>query len=180
MSRRRVFIKNGILLATVALLMRGVSLAFNSYITARIGAEGMGLLSLTMSVYGFAVTFATSGVSLAVTRLCAEALGRGETGDVRAIVRRATLYAVGFGGVASVVLFSFAGPIGLSWLGDARTVPSLRVLAFALVPIALATIERQKLDTDGQSWRSVLDATGQEFYFNGVPRNLFAGDAFAP
>ena len=52
--------------------------------------------------------------------------------------------------------------------------------SFALVPIALATIERQKLDTDGQSWRSVLDATGQEFYFNGVPRNLFAGDAFAP
>ena len=52
--------------------------------------------------------------------------------------------------------------------------------SFALVPIALATIERQKLDTDGQSWRSVLDATGQEFYFNGVSRNLFAGDAFAP
>ena len=48
------------------------------------------------------------------------------------------------------------------------------------MPIALATIERQKLDTDGQSWRSVLDATGQEFYFNGVSRNLFAGDAFAP
>jgi len=50
----------------------------------------------------------------------------------------------------------------------------------ALVPIALATIERQKLDTDSQAWRSVLDATGQEFYFNGAPRDLFAGDAFAP
>ena len=50
----------------------------------------------------------------------------------------------------------------------------------ALVPIALATIERQKLDTDSQAWRSVLDATGQEFYFNGVARDIFAGDAFAP
>lgn len=50
----------------------------------------------------------------------------------------------------------------------------------ALVPIALATIERQKLDTDSQAWRSVLDATGQEFYFNGVARQAFSGDAFAP
>ena len=50
----------------------------------------------------------------------------------------------------------------------------------ALVPIALATIERQKLDTDSQAWRSVLDATGQEFYFNGVARDIFSGDALAP
>ena len=50
----------------------------------------------------------------------------------------------------------------------------------SLVPIALATIERQKLDIDSQAWRSVLDATGQEFYFNGVARDIFAGDAFAP
>lgn len=52
--------------------------------------------------------------------------------------------------------------------------------SYALVPIALATIERQKLDTDGQLWRSVLDATGQNFYFDGTPRAKGAGDAFAP
>ena len=51
--------------------------------------------------------------------------------------------------------------------------------SYALVPIALATIERQKLDVDGQVWRSVLDATGQEFYFSGTPRGR-AGGAFAP
>ncbi|MBQ6329363.1 MAG: ATP-dependent 6-phosphofructokinase [Kiritimatiellae bacterium] len=51
--------------------------------------------------------------------------------------------------------------------------------SYALVPIALATIERQKLDADGQVWRSVLDATGQEFYFNGTPRGR-SGGAFAP
>ena len=52
--------------------------------------------------------------------------------------------------------------------------------SYALVPIALATIERQKLDVDGQEWRSVLDATGQEFYLNGTARGGFSGDAFAP
>ncbi len=139
-SEFRRYVRNAILLVGSSLLMRSVSLAFEAYVSQKVGAEGMGLFSLIMSVYGFAVTFATSGVSLAVTRLCAEALGRGETGDVRAIVRRATLYAVGFGGTASLFLFTFARPIGLSWLGDARTVPSLRVLAFALVPIALSAV----------------------------------------
>ena len=37
---------------------------------------------------------------------------------------------------------------------------------FTLVPIRLATIERQQVPLDGDLWRSVMDATGQEFYFN--------------
>ena len=36
-----------------------------------------------------------------------------------------------------------------------------------LVPISLATIERQKVQPNGDLWRSVIDATGQEFYLNG-------------
>ena len=50
----------------------------------------------------------------------------------------------------------------------------------ALVPIALATIQRQKLDTDSQAWRSVLDATGQEFYFNGESGSPLEVAQFAP
>ena len=36
-----------------------------------------------------------------------------------------------------------------------------------LVPISLATIERQKVNPKSDLWRSVMDATGQEFYFKG-------------
>jgi 6-phosphofructokinase 1 len=52
--------------------------------------------------------------------------------------------------------------------------------SYALVPIALATIERQKVDVEGQLWRSVLDATGQNFYFSGTPREHTNGPVFAP
>ena len=37
-----------------------------------------------------------------------------------------------------------------------------------LVPISLATIERQKVQLKSDLWRSVIDATGQEFYLNGT------------
>ncbi len=38
---------------------------------------------------------------------------------------------------------------------------------YTLVPIRLATIERNKVKLDGDLWRAVLDATGQTTYFAG-------------
>lgn len=37
---------------------------------------------------------------------------------------------------------------------------------YTVVPIRLATIERQKVLVHSDLWRSVIDATGQEFYFS--------------
>lgn len=140
MSGLSRYLKNAVVLVGASLFMRSVSLFFNAYVSGKIGAEGMGLFSLVMSVYGFAVTFATSGINLAVTRLVAEAMGEGREGEVRAVLRRAVLHALVFGGTASAVLFCFAEPIGLSLLGDARTVPSLRLLSFSMLPIALSSV----------------------------------------
>ena len=47
-----------------------------------------------------------------------------------------------------------------------------------LVPISLATIERQKVNPKSDLWRSVMDATGQEFYLNGASSP--AGASMAP
>ena len=38
--------------------------------------------------------------------------------------------------------------------------------SYTLVPIALAASERQKLNLNGDLWRTVLDTTSQNFYFN--------------
>ena len=140
MTSKRQFFKSGAMLAAVALAMRGVSLLFNSYITEKVGAEGMGLLSLTMSVYAFAVTFATSGVSLAVTRLVAAALGRGEGKRAKRILRAAVFYALAFGGTAALALYFGSDLLALRVLGDVRTRSSLRLLSLSLVPIALSAV----------------------------------------
>ncbi len=140
MSEFRRYVRNAMVLVGASLLMRTVSLAFNAYVSRCIGAAGMGLFSLVMSVYTFAVTFATSGIQLAVTRLCAEADGRHEPGRVLAVLRQAVFYALCFGGAASLLLFFLARPIGLYLLCDARTIPSLRLLSLSLVPIALSSV----------------------------------------
>ena len=52
---------------------------------------------------------------------------------------------------------------------------------YTLVPIRLATIERQKIVLKSDLWRSVMDATRQEFYFGGGnAANAAGGPVMAP
>ena len=135
-QRIRFFI-NGIMLTVTALAVRSVSMMFNSYVTRTVGAEGVGLFTLIMTVYGFAITFATSGISLTVTRLVAEDLGEREGRGVRRIMKNATLYSLLFSITASVLLLILAPYLGVAVLSDTRTVIPLRLLALSLVPISL-------------------------------------------
>ncbi len=149
MNRLRRFMLNGILMAGVALLMRTVAVAFNVYISNKIGAVAMGLFGLVGTVYGFTITFATSGISLASTRLLAEAIGdtasqsdiqNEKRAHVNCILRRCIAYALFFGTIAAVVLWCFAEKIGVGILRDSRTVSSFKVLSLTLVPIALSSV----------------------------------------
>ena len=142
------FIVNGSLMTLVALFMRAVSVVFNIYISNQIGAEGLGLFTLIITVYGFALTVATSGVNLAATRLVSEALGKEEkeknciiykTKELEVIVKKCIYYSLAFSISVGIVLFFSADFIGNKILFDKRTISSLRLLAFTLTPIAVSS-----------------------------------------
>lgn len=140
MKGRRKFFVEGSLLTVVGLLMRSSQLLFGAYISRTVGAEGIGLHTLIMTVFAFAVTFATSGVSLTVTRLVASAIGEGNEREGSRIVRGAFVYAGIFGSFATVALFSLAGVLGDVVLGSKEAVSSLRILALSLMPSALTSV----------------------------------------
>lgn len=140
MSRRRRFFLNGILLTVVGLAIRSVSIAFNSYITRVVGAEGIGLFTLIMNIYSFAITFATSGISLTVTRLVAEAIGEKRGGDCRKIMRNAVFYSLAFSLTAAIVTFAFADFFSLRIIRDLRSAEPLRILALSLPPLSLSSV----------------------------------------
>ena len=52
--------------------------------------------------------------------------------------------------------------------------------SYCLVPIKLATIERQTISLKSDLWRSVMDATGQEYYFNAKEKNANVPVYMAP
>lgn len=140
MNRKYKFILNGAILAVAGIIIRTVAVSFNGYVSRRIGAEGMGLFSLVMSVYGLAVTLASSGVNLAVVRMTAESVATGGgKSDVSRIMRRAALYGLGFGCLSGVAVFFSAGFVGRVLLGDARTVISLRAMALGMPAISVTS-----------------------------------------
>lgn len=65
-------LKNAALLTVTGFFLRGLGMIFRIYISGRIGEEGMGLYQLISSVYFLFITLAQSGISVTVTRLCAQ------------------------------------------------------------------------------------------------------------
>lgn len=108
MKKIQRFFLNAMIMTATSLLMNAVGVWFNLYISGKIGAEGMGVFQLIMSVYSFTVTFAASGINLASTRLVAEEAAS-PNGNVKGAMRRCFGYALLFGGAASLFLF-FAAP----------------------------------------------------------------------
>ena len=140
MDKKKKFFCNGLILTLVGIFMRTVAMFFSSFITRKIGAEGIGLYTVIGAVYGFAVTFATSGISLTVTRLVAKDDSEGKGEGVSSVLSGAIVYAFIFGSAASLVLFFGARGFAGGVLGDIRAEVSLRILAPSLLPLALLSV----------------------------------------
>ncbi len=157
MNRRYRFLLNGAVLAVGGILIRTVAVSFNGYVSRRIGAEGMGLFTLVMSVYGLAVTLASSGVNLAVVRMTAEAVASGEgRGNIKRIIGNAMLYGLFFGLVSGTGVFLSSEFVGCTLLGDERTVISLRAMAFGLPPISVTSALTGYFTGVGRAYKNAI------------------------
>ena len=139
MMNKRRFLFQALLLTAVSLLLRTVGVSAQVYISARIGAEAVGVSSLIGGVGGFAATLALSGIHLGCTRLVSEGLGKNDVSFVHHSLLCAVGHALFFGLLSCGLLFFGSSVIGTYWLRDLRTVPSLRLMAVTLPAIALSS-----------------------------------------
>lgn len=156
MKTKKQYLYNALLLTAVTLLMRTVSVSFNVYVSNKVGAEAMGLLSLVSGVYNFAVTLATSGIHLATVRTVSERLSETRGAENRKCLLACLSFAAFFGTLSSLLLFAFARPIGEILLADARTVRALRMLSFTLLPIALCSVLNGYFTAVRRAWKNAL------------------------
>jgi len=138
-KRLTAFIRGVLLMTVTAVIMRASAVYFNGYLNGKLGADGIGLFTLITSVYGFAVTFATSAINLATTRLVSESLGIGSDCSVRDAMKKCLAYSLTFGISGAVILFVASYPIGAYLLKDVRTVSSLRLFALTLPCISVSS-----------------------------------------
>ncbi|HBD86727.1 MAG TPA: hypothetical protein DC001_04805 [Clostridiales bacterium] len=154
MKRRLVL--NTILLTGSSILMRCIGMAFQAWLVGRIGAAGIGLYQLVMSVELLCITFAVSGIRFAVTRLVSEEIGLGRPGGVGGAMARSAAYSLFFGCAAMTMLFLFSESIGFLWIGDARTVLSLRILSVGLPFISMSSVFSGYFTACGRVWKPAL------------------------
>jgi len=126
------FVRNAAILTVTSLLLRGAGMYFRIWVSALVGAEGMGLYQLILSVYVLASGFASSGITVAVTRMTADELACGTRASVRAVLRRCVGLSLAMGLLSAALLEVFARPLGIGWLSDGRAVSSVRIMALAL------------------------------------------------
>lgn len=134
MPKRMPIFYSALMLTGVNLLLRVVSTSFQVYISGRIGAAGVGLLQLVMSVGALAMTAGMAGVRTATMYLSAEELGRKKPGNVVWVLSGCFLYSILCSGAIALGFSVFAPQIAQNWIGDLRTVGALRLLA-AFLPI---------------------------------------------
>lgn len=128
------------LLTGSSLVMRCIALVFQMWLVSRIGAAGVGLYGLVGSVGFLAATVAISGIRFTSTRLISEELGLKRSGGVGKAMRICIAYSIFFGASSALILYLCAERIGFLWVGDARTVLSLRILSFSLPFISLSSV----------------------------------------
>lgn len=132
MRRRLPIFYNALLLTGVNLLLRFVSTSFQVHISGRIGAAGVGLLQLVLSVGSLAMTAGMAGIRTATMYLTAEELGKKRPGNVIWVLSGCFLYSILCSGVIALGLYYFAPVLADKWIGDSRTVEAIRLLAFFL------------------------------------------------
>ena len=121
--------RSAVMLTAVNLLLRFAGTSFQVYLSSRIGAAGIGLLQLTLSVGSLAMVAGVGGIRTATMYLTAGELGRKRPENVIWVLSGCFVYSICFSGSVAFLLYRFAPVIAQSWIGDIRVVPALRLFA---------------------------------------------------
>lgn len=132
MERNDSILGGALLLTAANLLLRLISIAFQVFLSVRIGAAGLGLMQLISTIGVFAMLAGTAGVRVTAMYLAAEEFGHRRLSGVRAAMRACLQYGVLVSAVSGAALFFLSDFFAMKWLRDLRAAPSLRVMGLLL------------------------------------------------
>ncbi|MDL2287098.1 oligosaccharide flippase family protein [Eubacteriales bacterium OttesenSCG-928-G02] len=142
-TQKSGLLKSAAILSAFSLICKFSGMVFRLFLTGRIGAEGMGLYQLILSVYSLFTTFATAGFSVSVSRLSAEAFENINIDEGRKnatkVLKTSLLLSLFIGFISSFSMLSLSGVFAKQFLNDQRTLIPLRILAFSMPFMALSS-----------------------------------------
>ena len=138
MSGKPTIFYGALLLSGVNLLLQGVSMLFGIYLSSAIGAAGLGLLQLVLSVGGMALTLGVAGLRITAMYLCAQELTNGK--NLRRVLSLCLQWGLALSLAVGFALMLGAEALAVHWIGDARGAGALRILGLFLPVTCLTSI----------------------------------------
>jgi GTP-binding protein YchF len=118
MERNDSILGGALLLTAANLLLRLISIAFQVFLSVRIGAAGLGLMQLISTIGVFAMLAGTAGVRVTAMYLAAEEFGHRRLSGVRAAMRACLQYGILVSAVSGAALFFLSDFFAMEWLRD--------------------------------------------------------------
>ncbi len=140
MRKTKLFFINGIILTATSLAMRGIGLIFNIYVANKVGSEAIGIFSLLMSVYAFAITVATSGIGIACTCIVSEEFARKNYINGLKAVKTSMLFALLLGILSAFLIILFAPLISATWLKHSISEIPIYLISLGLPLISISSV----------------------------------------
>ena len=174
MKKTKIFLLNGLLLTCTSLILKSIGMFFGVYISNKIGTEAVGVYGLIMSVYMFFITFASSGINLATSRIVSEQKAFGNEKDIPTAVKKCILYSLIMGSIAGFVLFILSPYISENWLHAKVSSIPFKIIAISLPCVSISSsingyftaVRRVKKTAFSQVFEQVLKIGFITFLFN--------------
>lgn len=132
MTKSKPIFYQALLLTGVNLLLRFASTSFQVFLSGRIGAAGIGLLQLVLSVGGLSLTIGMGGIRTATMYLCAEMIGQRRKECMPWVLSGCVIYSVILSSLAAIGLYHLAPLLAAGWIGEVQTEGAIRLLAIFL------------------------------------------------
>lgn len=111
-------------------------MSFGIYISKKIGTEAVGIYGLIMSVYMFFITFATSGINLATTKIVTVEMTNQK--NISRALKKCLLYSISFGILACTVLMITSNFITATLLHNKIQSYLFKIIAISLPFISMS------------------------------------------
>lgn len=131
---RKSFVASTLILVLTGVIIKALGFFYRVYLSNLIGAEGMGLFQLISPVYSTVILTLTAGISIAVSRLTANEIGRQNYINLRRITSIGLIVITIASVLVSALMYINRNFITQVVLKDSRTYLSLTLL-IPLIPI---------------------------------------------
>lgn len=124
-------LKDTFFLTAVELIMQGISLIVNIFVTRSLGSELIGIISLTGSFFMFITIISSGNIYLSASRFISEEIGK-KSGNPNTVFRYGIITSVSMSLITGFTVFAFSHIISQDILNSPEIENVIRILAVIL------------------------------------------------